>query len=89
MAQEGLTISCPEYLSEKDTQKPLNMNIREIHIMELINIQATPVENCGRAYGLIWGQCSDIMREKVEALPDYAKMKNNLYTNFRAIENQT
>ena len=33
--------------------------------------------NLRKAYSLVWGQCSDVMREKIETLADYKDMKDN------------
>ena len=35
--------------------------------------------NLRKAYSLVWGQCSNIMRKKLEALPKYAELKSKFH----------
>jgi hypothetical protein len=38
--------------------------------------KATLDSNLRKAFSLVWGQCTDIMREKLEALPNFANIKS-------------
>ena len=43
----------------------------------MINRYSSLLKNYGIAHALIWGKCTDIMRDKVMTLINYKKTKKN------------
>ena len=47
-------------------------------------------ENMKTLYSIIWGQCTELMRQRIQALPEYKKMNSDAdsLTLLKAIRNQ-
>ena len=50
--------------------------IWEKHVDEYVKRTTHMTENIKSIFSLVWGQCTDIMRQKVEALSDFADMSS-------------
>jgi hypothetical protein len=53
------------------------IRIWEKSVNDYVKRKITLTENIKTAYSLIWGQCSNVMHQKVEASPGYVSVSQN------------
>jgi hypothetical protein len=70
-----LGISQPNDSPEDATRT--DIRIWEKNVNDYVKRKMILSENIKTAYSLIWGQCSDVMRQKVEAYPGYLSVSQN------------
>ena len=59
------------------------------NIDELICKESAITENLESTYAIVWGKCSDVMRQRVEASPDYAVFlaENDVISLLETVKN--
>jgi hypothetical protein len=70
-------LEVPEFVMPEDPAKDATETEREIwkvEVKEFVHKRRSIRENLKMLYSLAWGQCTDIMRQKIEALDNHEQM---------------
>jgi hypothetical protein len=76
-SEEKFTLPKPTKV-EVDQLDATHKQIWEKRIDEYVKLDMKLNENCQNLYSLIWGQCTEYMRAKLEAVVGYDKMRTSL-----------